>query len=88
MDGTTQFLVPRGGASLCHLGHPDFDAVSRETLHAAAFSSSPINGSNNGANQLTPGAVIAVRTGDGRYAKMRVNSYGYNLDVNWVTYAA
>jgi hypothetical protein len=42
----------------------------------------------NGANQLTPGSVIAVRTGAGHYAKVKINPYGYNLDINWVTYAS
>jgi hypothetical protein len=88
VDNTTRFLVPIGGATISQLGKPNFDAVSRETLRAAAFSSNPINGSNNGANQLTPGSVIAVRTGAGHYSKVKINSYGYNLDINWVTYAS
>jgi hypothetical protein len=46
----------------------------------------PINGSNNAANQLTAGTVVAIKTGAGRYAKMKINSYGYNLGMTWVTY--
>jgi len=86
VDNSIRFLVPRSGAMLAHLGKPNFDAVSLQALQAAPYTATPINGSNNTANQLTAGTVIAIRTNAGRYAKMKVNSYGYNLGISWVTY--
>jgi len=72
---------------LAHLGKPSFDAISSQTLASAQYTASPINGSNNSSNKLTAGSVIAVRTNAGRYAKLRVESYGYNLGIRWVTYS-
>jgi hypothetical protein len=86
VDNVTRFLVPRSGAMLAHMGKPTFDAVSRQTLQGLAYTSTPINGSNNASNQLTAGTVIAIKTSSGRYAKMKINSYGYNLGITWVTY--
>jgi hypothetical protein len=86
VNNVTRFLVPQGGAALAHMGKPNFDAVSLQTLKTQAYSTTPINGSNNASNRLTAGTVIAIRTGAGRYAKMKINSYGYNLGISWVTY--
>jgi hypothetical protein len=46
----------------------------------------PINGSNDANNSLQPGTIIGIKTKSGHYAKMRINSYGYNLNISWVTY--
>jgi hypothetical protein len=86
VDGTIRLLVPQSGAMLAHMGKPNFDAVSVQTLKSQAFATTPINGSNNVQNKLKPGSVIAIKTGSGRYAKMRINTYGYNLGITWVTY--
>ncbi|KAM3093739.1 hypothetical protein ACKFKG_18485 [Phormidesmis sp. 146-35] len=37
-------------------------------------------------NLLTNGNVFAVRTNSGNFAKVQVLSYGYDLQVQWVTY--
>jgi hypothetical protein len=71
---------------MAHLGQRNFDAVSVETLRAASYTATPLNGSNNSANQLSTGTVIAIRTGNGHFAKMRVDAYGYNMSISWVTY--
>ena len=86
MNTVTRYLVPQSGAMLAHMGKPNFDAVSLTTLKAQSYTTTPINGSNNSSNKLKPGTVIAVRTGAGRYAKLKINSYGYNLGISWVTY--
>lgn len=86
VNSVTRYMVPQSGAMLAHLGKPNFDAVSLPTLKAAAYSATPINGSNNASNKLTAGTVFAVRCATGRHAKVRVNSYGYNLGITWVTY--
>lgn len=86
VDNTTRFLVPQSGAMFRNMGKPDFDAVGRQTLECQPYTASPINGSNNAANKLTPGTVVAVKTNAGRYAKVKIESYGYNLGIKWVTY--
>ena len=86
VDNTIRFLVPQSGAMLAHMGQPNFDAVSLQTLQTRPYTANPINGSDNASNQLTPGTVIAIRTNAGRYAKVRIDSYGYNLGMTWVTY--
>jgi hypothetical protein len=37
-------------------------------------------------NQLVNGDVFAVLTNQGNYAKVKVLEYGYNLQIQWVTY--
>jgi hypothetical protein len=86
VDNVIRFLVPQNGAMLAHMGKPNFDAVSLPTLKAQPYSATPINGSNNASNQVTPGMVIAIKCSSGRYAKMKISSYGYNLGINWLTY--
>ena len=86
VNKVTRLLVPQNGAMLVSMGKPNFDAVSYQTLKSQAYSVTPINGSNDGSNKLTAGTVVAIKTGGGRYAKMRINSYGYNLGITWVTY--
>lgn len=86
VNNVTRYLVPKSGAMLANMGKVNFDAVSRQTLTTQAYTATPINGSNNSANKLTSGTVVAIKTNAGRYAKMRVDSYGYNLAITWVTY--
>jgi hypothetical protein len=86
VNNVIRWLVPQSGATIAHMGKPNFDAVSYQTLKAQSYTATPINGSNNSSNKLTPGSVIAIKTSAGRYAKMRINSYGYNLGITWVTY--
>jgi len=86
VDKVTRRLMPRGGAMLAHMGKADFDTISLRTLKNQLYSTTPINGSNNASNNLTPGTVVAIKTSSGHYAKMRVDSYGYNLGISWVTY--
>jgi len=50
---------------LAHMGQPNFDAVSLQTLQTRPYTANPINGSDNASNQLTPGTVIAIRTNAG-----------------------
>lgn len=86
VDDTIRFLVPQSGAMFALLGNPNFDVVSLQTLQSQPYTANPINGSNNASNQLTPGTIIAVKTNTGRYAKVKIDSYGYDLDITWVTY--
>lgn len=87
VDQTTRRLCTQNGALLAHLGKPDYYSVSLTTLQAAAYSAAPIDGSNTSTNQLTAGSVIAVKTGSGHFAKLKINTYGYNLGITWTTYS-
>jgi hypothetical protein len=50
------------------------------------MSSAKINGSTNTDNRLNPGAIIIYKTNAGRYGKLMVKEYGYNIYINYVTY--
>jgi hypothetical protein len=86
VDAVTRRLRPQNGAQLAHLGRPDFDAVTPAVLRAADYGSAWIDGSRSEANRLTPGSVVAVRTAAGNLAKVQVLTYGYDLQLAWVTY--
>ena len=43
-------------------------------------------GNNDPANRLVAGDVFAVLTNKGNYAKVKVVTYGYDLQIQWVTY--
>ena len=86
VNTVTRYLVPQSGAMLAHMGKPNFDAVSLQTLQTQPYTATPMNGSNNTGNKLTAGTVIAIRTSAGRYAKLKIDSYGYNLGITWRTY--
>jgi hypothetical protein len=80
-------MVPTGRASIANLGVTDFDAVGAFALKELSYSQTPINGNNDASNQLVNGTVFAVLTNAGHYAKVQVINYGYNLDIQWVTYS-
>lgn len=46
-------LVPQGGAMLAHLGKPNFDAISSQTLSTAPNTATPINGYHLGTRWVT-----------------------------------
>jgi hypothetical protein len=72
------------GAQAVSLGlKGSLNVVTYANLSGAAYASAAISGGS-----LAPGTVIAVHTGDGHYAKVRVTAAsGGNLDLEYVTYA-
>jgi hypothetical protein len=70
---TTRALAPQGGATLFNLGAADYEAVDKAKLQSLTYSATPIDGSDAN-NKLTPGTVVAVKTSNGRFAKMKVVS--------------
>lgn len=91
---TSTFLAPLGvtrdsvhSAGIVNLGAVDFSTITPAFLQSLAYGSAPINGNDDASNLLIPGDVFAVRTSDGNYAKVEVLTYGYNLQVQWVTVA-
>jgi hypothetical protein len=79
-------MVPQGAARIVNIGVVDFNALTADSLQMLAYGTTPINGSNNASNKLVNGDVFAVLTNQGNYAKVKVVTYGYNLNIQWVTY--
>ncbi len=80
-------MAPQGSALIVNLGAVDYDALSAASLQALSYGTAPIIGNDDASNQLVPGDVFAVRTNGGNYAKVRIDGYGYDLQIEWVTYA-
>jgi len=74
------------------LPEKQFDQITpsqiAEILEKTNGNAEKINGSDNGMNQLLPGSIVVYRTKEGRYGKLEVLEYGYNLVVRLVTYKA
>jgi sugar lactone lactonase YvrE len=86
VDSTVRKLVPVNGAMIVNLGVVDFDSITVAQLRGYAYSTTAINGNNDSTNQLVTGDVFAVATNAGGCAKVKVLSYGYTLQLQWVTY--
>jgi len=86
------FTTERGNSvgrlELATLGPPPtvFGAISLADIMAASLSSAKINGSNNASNQIPIGTILLYQTNEGRYGKLEIVSYGYDLTVKWTTY--
>lgn len=74
------------GAEIAYLGILSFNSVSYADLQGVVYGTVPIIGNDDSTNLLVPGAMFAVKTNAGNYAKVRVESYGYNLQIKWRTY--
>jgi hypothetical protein len=85
-DTVKRAMVPRNGAAVVKLPGVDFAALGPAQLATANYGPSPIDGSDNALNQLTPGSVLALRTRSGHHAKIRVDGYGYDISLTVVTY--
>ena len=79
-DGTRR-LVPLNGAALASLGSADFDVVSFQRLAGLAYAAAPIDEASAPA-----GATLAVRTGNGRFAKLHVKTPGAILGLDYITF--
>ena len=85
-DSVNRMLVPQNGAMIVNMGPVSFDGVTLATLKSQDYRPGSINGSATSLNQLTPGTLLAIKTRNGHYAKMRIDSYGYNLGITSATY--
>lgn len=79
-------MTPISPAQILNLGSVDFNSITADTLASLTYSTNPIDGNNDATNQLVTGDVFAVLTNQGNYAKVKVLTYGYNLQIQWVTY--
>ncbi len=95
-SATSRALAAVTPALTANLGAVDFDAVTPTRLRAASYSPTSVNGSD-GADAMPVGTVIAVKTSQGHYAKVKITgrnvsdpsqpSTVQNISVSWVTYA-
>lgn len=67
---TEQSLVPRNGALIAEVRDKDFSELTIEDLKTLPYTRTPVSNEN-----LVPGAVIAIRTAEGSFVKLRVVGY-------------
>jgi len=65
-----------------------YDSTNYTSLQAVSLSGTSIEGSNNGNNRIPTGTVLAYKTKQGRYGKMQILTYGYDLNIAYTTYAS
>ncbi len=82
---TARYMTPINSAKIVNLGTVNFNSITKAQLQGYSYSTTPIDGSTT-SNQLVNGDVFAVYTTNGHYAKVIVLSYGYNIQIQWVTY--
>ncbi|MCP4217458.1 MAG: hypothetical protein GY765_22650 [bacterium] len=87
VDRTVRYIVPKNGAKFKVLSRVDFNSISYSDLAKIRYSPRKINGSNTSSNRIPRGTVVAVLTSKGRFCKFRIDNYGYDLKMTWVTYA-
>jgi hypothetical protein len=86
IDAVKRQMTPVSGASIVNLGKVDFASLTPAALQALAYGTTPIPGNDDASNQLIKHDVFAVRTNAGNFAKIKVDKYGYDLKIDWVTY--
>jgi len=73
--------------SHCTPPPPDeFDEISLEQIKSTSLSSDKINGSLSELNRIPDGTILVYKTNEGRYGKLQIRDYGYNLTLRWKTY--
>ena len=87
-DGVVRSLKAWSGAAFHNLGNRDFDSLTFEALRGLAFDLRSLDATIGVPHDLKPGTVFAVRTSDGRYAKVQILQYGAHMKFNWVTYGS
>ncbi len=86
MTAVARQMAPQNNARIVNLGVADFNSITADSLQTLTYGTVPIPGNNDATNKLVAGDVFAVQTNQGNYAKVRVVSYGYDLNIQWVTY--
>jgi hypothetical protein len=83
---TIRSMDPVNGARIVNLGIISFSSITHGELMGLSYGTAPIPANDDATNKLVNGDVFAVRTTSGNYAKVKVVSYGYNIQIQWVTY--
>ena len=63
-----------------------FDSITWALISTRYIADTIIDGSNNVNNAIPTGAIVLYKTKTGRFGKLKVLSYGYNLWLRIVTY--
>jgi len=79
-------MDPVNGAKIVNLGVVSFTSVTHGELMGLEYNTTPISANADASNKLVNGDVFAVLTTGGNYAKVKVVSYGYNIQIQWATY--
>ncbi|WP_263383668.1 YncE family protein [Granulicella arctica] len=79
-------MNPYDGAKIVNLGVVPFASVTASSLQSLTYGTTPIPANADPTNKLVPGDVFAVHTNAGNFAKVLVVAYGYDLQIQWVTY--
>jgi hypothetical protein len=80
-------MDPANGAEIVNLGSVSFAGITESYLAGLTYGTTPIDGNNDATNQLVTGDVFAVLTVGGNYSKVEVTDYGYDIGLQYVTYA-
>jgi hypothetical protein len=83
---TKRTLRPMNGALFALVGQRDFDSLKLQTLKGLNYLSSGIRADNDVSNAIPNGTVLAYRTKHGRYGKLLIENYAYDLKVKWLTF--
>ncbi|UCF92033.1 MAG: DVUA0089 family protein [Desulfobacterales bacterium] len=77
----------RDDSDLCPAtAEAQFGDLILSEIMSVDLSSDPIDGSDNADNMLLSGAILVYVTDAGRYGKMQITNYGYDLHFRCVTY--
>ena len=79
-----QRLFPRGGAALTVVVDVPFENLSADDLKKLVYSPNPVTNTS-----LKPGTVLAVRTAEGNFAKLKVIGYRVyerDIELSWVLF--
>ena len=74
------------GAMLVLVGLRDFDSLTLQALKELNYQSENIRADNDISNAVPGGSVVAYKTRYGRYGKLLIENYGYDLKVKWFTF--
>jgi hypothetical protein len=83
---TKRTLQPTNGALFALVGQRDFDSLKIQMLKGLDYSSDGIRADNDISNAIPSGTILAYKTRHGRYGKLLIENYAYDLKVKWLTF--
>lgn len=90
VDEVTRYIVPQNGSLFTLytrvLPTKNFDDITVDDIKQRNLTPDKIDGSDNKSSKIFAGTILIYQTDEGRYGKMKVLNYGYNLSIQWVTY--
>ncbi|HOY32793.1 MAG TPA: hypothetical protein PKW80_13020 [Bacteroidales bacterium] len=79
-------MMPWGNSRIVNLGKVNFNLITPFLIQTYLYSTAPIIGNNDATNKLVAGDVFCVKTKAGNYCKIKIVTYGYDLQIQWKTY--